>query len=206
MDGRSAAVPGFQPSLHGLHFANAFPPGPTVRIWRLDPRWVGVGDAAAGLCGGMSWFVREAFEAGVEVPPDTTPPANGSPLFRRIVRRQVLSLDWLQIPFRFYVLSAWARGQPGRRALERDWLSITGDIDAGRLPMVGLIRHASWNPFGLTSDHQVLAYAYSEHDGTRRLRIYDPNHPDRDDVELVIDADGLRQSTGEPLLDVFDAG
>src|SRR4051794_3831824 len=96
MDRLEGAVAGFVPSVHGLHFANRFPAGPTVKLGVLDPRWVGVGDATAGLCGGMSWLVRERFEAGQPIPGDTTAPANGSPLFQSIVRRQVQSLDWLR--------------------------------------------------------------------------------------------------------------
>ena len=75
----SNAVPGFLPSVNGLQFANRFPPGPTLTLGPIDPRWVGIGDASAGLCGGMSWLVRERFEAGLAVPPTTEPPANGSP-------------------------------------------------------------------------------------------------------------------------------
>src|SRR5258705_13983917 len=78
----SNAVPGFLPSTHGLRFANRFPPGPTLRLGPIDPRWIGVGDAAAGLCGGMSWFVRERFEAGRPGPLDSVAPAKGWPLFR----------------------------------------------------------------------------------------------------------------------------
>src|ERR671921_294412 len=92
----SNAVPGFLPSTHGLRFANRFPPGPTVRLGLVDPRRIGIGDATAGLCGGMSWFVRERFEAGLPIPTQTEPPPNGSPLFRALVRRQVLSLDWFR--------------------------------------------------------------------------------------------------------------
>ena len=39
----SNAVPGFVPSVHGLHFANRFPAGPTLRVGVLDPRWLGIG-------------------------------------------------------------------------------------------------------------------------------------------------------------------
>ena len=84
-----------------LHFPNRFPSGPTVQVGPLDPRWVGVGDASSGLCGGMSWYVRERFEAGKPVAARNEPPTNGSPLFRAIVRRQVLSLDWFRVPLRF---------------------------------------------------------------------------------------------------------
>ena len=106
----SNAVPGFLPSTHGLRFANRFPPGPTLRLGPIDPRWIGIGDASAGLCGGMSWFVRERFEAGLPVPVDAEAPANGSPLFRALVRRQVLSLDWMRTPLRFWWMGAIGSG------------------------------------------------------------------------------------------------
>ena len=38
------------------------------------PRWVGVGNADAGLCGGISWFVRECFETGLAPMPAVTSP------------------------------------------------------------------------------------------------------------------------------------
>ena len=61
-------VPGFLPSTHGLHFANRFAPGPTVRLGPFDTRWIGgLGDASAGLCGGMAWYVRERFAAGLPI-------------------------------------------------------------------------------------------------------------------------------------------
>ena len=36
----SNAVAGFLPSVNGLHFANRWEPGPTVRLGILDPRLV----------------------------------------------------------------------------------------------------------------------------------------------------------------------
>jgi hypothetical protein len=203
------AVPGFAPSVHGLHFANRWEPGPTVRLGFIDPRIVGVGDAKSGLCGGMVWFVRERFTVGSPVPPDTTAPANGSPLFRAIVRRQILSLDWMRIPFRFWRAASMAPDALARRSLEREWPGIRSAIDAGRLPMVGLIRHHGRNPMELDRDHQVLAYGYSVddgpdgNDGAITLRLYDPNWPDRDDVTVTLSPTGMGQSTGERLLGVI---
>jgi hypothetical protein len=201
----SNAVPGFLPSVHGLHFSNRFPPGPTVRLGFIDPRIVGVGDAEAGLCGGMSWFVRERFESGLPVPSDTTAPENGSPLFRAIVRRQVRSLDWLRGPLRFWVAAVRSRDRLRRATLEVEWPRIRRAIDAGRLPMVGLVRHHGWNPFELTKDHQVLAYAYESDGpaGPHTIRLYDPNWPNRDDVSITLAKDGFSQSTGESLLGVI---
>ena len=204
----SNTVPGFLPSVHGLHFANRYPRGPTVRLGFIDPRWVGVGNAEAGLCGGMSWFVRERFETGQPIPADTTAPDNGSPLFRAIVRRQVLSLDWLRGPLRFWLSAGTAPDRLKRRTLDVEWPRIRAAIDAGRLPMLGLVRHLSWNPFDLTKDHQVLAYAYESAGptGPHTLRLYDPNWPNRDDVSITLLGGGFSQSTGEPLFGVIALG
>ena len=201
----SNAVAGFLPSTNGLHFANRWEPGPTVRLGILDPRLVGVGDARAGLCGGMSYFVREWFETGKPIPSDMTAPANGSPLFKAIVRRQILSLEWMRIPLRFWRAAAMDPAGLERRTLVQEWPRIRAEIDAGRLAMIGLIRHHGTNPMHLDRDHQVLAFGY-EADGPTgplTIRVYDPNWPDRDDITLELSAAGFRQSTGEVLLGVI---
>jgi hypothetical protein len=199
------AVAGFLPSTHGLHFANRYPPGPTVRLGFIDPRLVGVGDAEAGLCGGMSWFVREWFESGRPIPPDTTVPDNGSPLFRAIVRRQVYSLDWLRGPLRFWRAAASSPERLRERTLEVEWPKIRAEIDAGRLALVGLVRHHGWNPFDLPKDHTVLAYGYETDpaSGAITVRLYDPNWPDRDDVTLTLALNGFRQTTGEGMFGII---
>ncbi len=220
----SGAVPGFLPSVHGFRFPNRWPPGPTVTFGPFDPRIVGIGDASTGLCGGMVSTVRDLFEARMSPPADGQPPANGSPRFRSIVRRQVESLDWLRTPLRFLDLQALRPDPPSRVssilrraparlvAIRDEWPRIRADIDAGRAPIVGLIRVASSSPWDLTHNHQVLAYGYDDDADGIRIRIYDPNHPARDDVELRVslepgdlgaDAIRLAQSTGEPLLGFF---
>ena len=199
----SNAVPGFLPSVHGLRFANRFPPGPTLRLGPIDPRWFGIGDASAGLCGGMSWFVRERFEAGLPVPTGTKPPANGSPLFHALVRRQVLSLDWLRTPLRFWWMGAIGPKRALRRSREIEWPRIRADIDAGRLAMVGLVRHQGMSPWRLTDSHQVLAFAYDVEGDAVTRRIYDPNWPVRDDVTVAVDRQGICQSTGESLAGIL---
>lgn len=225
----SNAVPGFLPSVHGLRFANTFPPGPTLTLAGIDPRRFGIGDASAGLCGGMALTARDLWEARVAAPPAGTPPANGSPRFRALVRRQVESLDWFRVPLRYLDLQAFRpdppagiaailRREPPRVAsLLREWPRIRAEIDSGHPSVVGLIRAAGWSPWTLTRNHQVLAYAYDEGVDRITIRVYDPNHPARDDVALELrvamaatDAGrpwreriALAQSTGEPLLGVF---
>src|SRR5262245_58446696 len=97
----SAVVEGFVPSVHGLHFANAFPSVPALHF-PVPPGapvlQLPIGNAADGLCGGMCWYVRERFEAGEPIPPDRVAPGPESPLFLSIVRRQAMSLDWLRVP------------------------------------------------------------------------------------------------------------
>lgn len=195
----SNAVAGFLPSSHGLHFSNRFPPGPTVRLGFIDPRRIGIGDASTGLCGGMSWYVRQRFEAGQSVPPESEPPANGSALFRALVRLQVNSLEWFRTPFAFWWMGAFGRDRIARRTRERELPRIRTRIDAGRLAQVGLVRHQGLNPFNLTRSHQVVAYGYTIEGETVRLNLYDPNWPDRDDIDVVIEPGLIRQSTGEPL-------
>jgi hypothetical protein len=223
------AVPGFLPSVHGLRFANAFPPGPTLTFAGLDPRRLGFGDASAGLCGGMALTARDLYEAGVVAPGDGAPPANGSPRFRALVRRQVESLDWFRVPLRYLDLQAFRpdpptglaallRREPPRvDALLREWPRIRDEIDAGHPSVVGLIRAAGSSPWALTRNHQVLAYRYEETPEAITIHVYDPNHPARDDVTLAVgiasgaeavtrpwrDRITLRQSTGEPLLGFF---
>jgi len=195
----SNAVPGFLPSTNGFHFANRFPPGPTLKLGVLDPRWVGIGDAAAGLCGGMAWEARDRFVAGRPIPPDTEAPANGSPLFRALVRSQVRSLRWFLTSWQFW----WAGVIGPERALadtrESVVPGIRRGIDAGRLPLVGLVRHTGANPWAMTDSHQVLVFAYTVDDASTTIRLYDPNWPERDDVTITVDADRIRQSSGEVL-------
>jgi hypothetical protein len=222
----AGAVPGFLPSVHGLSFANAFPPGPTLRLGPLDPRIVGFGDASAGLCGGMALTARDLYEAGQCAPDGDDPPANGSPRFRSLVRRQVQSLDWLRVPLRYFDLQALRPDPPSglAAALRREpprvvaildeWPRIRSEIDRGHPSIVGLIRTGGGSPWDLTRNHQVLAFAYAADDRFVTLRVYDPNHPRRDDVELRAslsavdeapwrDRIRLTQSTGEPLLGFF---
>ncbi len=175
-------VPGFLPSVHGLHFANAFPAGPTLRLGRIDPRVVGIGDASSGLCGGMALTARDLWAAGVPAPEGAQPPANGSRRFRALVRRQVQSLDWLRVPLRYAMLALLhaeapsalpgLRPEGARRpilrrgpvrvpTLRREWPRVRASLDAGRPCLLELIRVGGLAPASLARNHQVLAWAYT---------------------------------------------
>jgi hypothetical protein len=201
-----AIVPGFLPSSGGLHFDNRFPHVPirTIALPGLPP--IGLGDAANGLCGGMTYTARDLFEASAPVPPDPAPPAEGSPRFDRLVDRQFDSFDNLRVPLRFYDLMSPTRPDTesffarlaGRFGLDRnsrtwvaiaiEWPSIKADIDAGRLTNVGLVRVVSADPGMLGHNHQVMAYGYDIDGSAVALRIYDPNFANDDTIRLTFDS------------------
>jgi hypothetical protein len=214
-DAMTNAVLDFRPSRNGFHFPNRFEPSRTQRL--LEPK-----TTVMGLCGGMSFAVRDLFDRHVDPPADAEPPRRGSRSYATLFRRQVQSFDWLRLPLRFWRLSAlhpepptwWSRvirARPlGEIVRDEEWPAIRAEIDAGRLAHVGALRFLSPNPLKLTRNHQVLAYAYRAEADAVTLRIYDPNWPDRDDVELRMDLSDpggprFSQSTGEVLYAFFQA-
>lgn len=223
---RTNALPGFKPSVHGFRFSNRWPVGPAFEL-RAGYLRIGIGEVSEGLCGGMCFAVADRYLANEPAPADPVAPGPGTPLFREIVRRQLVSFDrWGLVPARFWLtLLRLAVGRWTGAAQVAEWRRICSDIDSGRPAMVGLVRSGRINPFGLTTNHQVLAYAYQASALSGTLRIYDPNHPGVDDVEIRIRRAGaeaadradetdeigasepgknpafaLEQKTGEPLL------
>jgi hypothetical protein len=209
------SVMDFRPSRHGLHFPNSFEPARLTRLLQPSAR-------VMGLCGGMAFVVRDLFERQLPPPPETVPPAPGSQRYRALYRREVESFDWLRLPIRFWVWSAlhpevptwWSRllrRRPiGELSLEEEFPRIRAQIDAGELAMIGLVRGRSFDPRRLTLNHQVLGYGYRVDPTRISIRIYDPNHPDGDSVEVWIHLapatqPRLESSTGEPLRGVFSA-
>jgi hypothetical protein len=175
----------------------------------------------------MVMTVRDLFEAGMSAA-GRPQPANGTPRFQSIVRRQVQSLDWFRVPVRYYDLMAFRPDPPsglaammGREpprvdAVDREWRWIRAVVEGGHLCPIGIVRTMSNSPWQLTQNHQVLGFAYTAADdgSSFAIRIYDPNHPGDDTVELraSIDPDVVRperdrvhlsQSSGEPLLGFF---
>lgn len=194
------SIPGFLPSIAGFHFTNRWPSAPTMRFAFRVPGPVPVelelriGDAANGLCGGMALATRDRWARGEAPPPDREPPAEGSALFREIVRRQIDSLELGVAVVRFYRAGAASDRVRARIAVRDTWPAIRREIDAGRPAVLGLVHVASADPRRLTANHQVLAYGYAldAPAGRASLRIYDPNHPDDDTIRLIVSLDETR--------------
>ena len=94
----SARVPGFTPSSSGFRFNNTFPAGiPVVNIPMPGlalagaPVTIPVGDASNRVCGGMVDAALDLFLAQprLRVPPDTSPPAWGTPPTDYILARLI---------------------------------------------------------------------------------------------------------------------
>jgi hypothetical protein len=194
----------FRPSRYGFRFRNSWPSQP-ARTVNLGFVRIPIGDTARGLCGGMIFAARDRFERDEDGPPDSTPPAAGTPLFKEIVDRQFASFGRLfSVPIRFWIAAAGGASRRARETVRDAWPAIRADIDAGRPSMIGLVRLATRNPLAPLG-HQVVGFRYAETAERVAIGVYDPNHPGMDDVEIVLErsADGgvgLTQSTGEDVI------
>jgi hypothetical protein len=209
----SVRVPDFTPSVNGFAFANSWPHN-AIRQFRLgNVATLNIGDAANGLCGGMSFTVADLHRARLAAPADPSPPAAGTPRYRYIVDRQITSFDDGKLPLRFFrlmsptrpdrepALSVWL----GRIGVDRhsrtyvmvheEWPSIRRTIDGGDVAMIGLVRVVSRDPLKLSSNHQVLAYGYDTDGPKVTLRICDPNWPRDDSVTITLDTSDPTGST-----------
>ncbi|HEX8100028.1 MAG TPA: hypothetical protein VF660_07500 [Actinomycetota bacterium] len=192
---KAVRVAGFAPSTSGFHFANAFPSAPVIEFGRGSLR-LPVGNAADGLCGGMIFAARDLFEAGHAPPADTEPPAPRSPLFRHLVRRLFDSFDLPSGPIRYLTWTAlpesdtrWGLRGLAWRSVRNEWPKVKRDLDRGVLAPLGVVRLRSLKPWKVGQNHQLLAYGYDldERPGRVFLQVYDPNHPDADDLTLKFD-------------------
>ena len=184
----------FLPSHDGLHYANSWPAVPDLTI----PTPLGaipVGNAANGLCGGMSFAVRDLFEAHTLPPEGPTQPEWGSPAFRYIVSRLI---DSFCLPTGVLEYYAWMNfpthdlwfGPHGTswRTIRQEMPRLRATIDAGHPCPLGLVQVHSTDVNDLGRNHQVLAYGYVDAGPRTTVRIYDPNYPDDDGVTIGFDS------------------
>jgi hypothetical protein len=218
----SVFVPGFRPSVNGLHFSNAWP---SVPDWTIPLPVVGtisIGNASKGMCGGMTFTVRDLYQAHRPPPPDRTAPASG-PVFTYVSRRL---LDSWNIPggvLRYLQLmnpllsDHEAPFEPlghGRAwiMIRQEWPGIKADLDRRTLSTVSLVTVKSINPADLGKNHQVLAYGYELNGTTLTMHLYDPNHADDDSITMSLDighpdeATPVRYSYGATVYCFFRSG
>jgi hypothetical protein len=151
----------------------------------------------------MVLAAADLFEAGRRPPAETEPPAAGSPMLDHLTWRLLESWDLPTGPLRYLTWmgepDAGSGSRPGlRRRTAGELPRICAALDAGRLCALGVVTVASRNPLKLGLNHQVLAYGYRlDLPGADVvLRVYDPNQPDDDTVEIRCDPTGARSPEG----------
>jgi hypothetical protein len=195
--------PTFRPSAHGFKFVNRFEGSPLP--FSLGEAEKGLGlPSHFGLCGGMSSAAADFYLAERPVPSTGIAPAQGTPLYNYLYKRQVASLgalgtyatkfvSWMALPDgtadgtnaltwdtlaevrRRFEPAAPAR--PGQRAEVKPVNPVV---------VLGLVLVSFRQTRELWQNHQVLVYGVREAppaNGQPRgvdLLIYDPNYPGAD--------------------------
>ncbi len=170
---------GFRPSHDGFAFANT---------WRDVVLGV---VASRGRCGGMVFAALDAFVAEAPLPQGSRErvlPEHDSPLARWIWRRQldsVMLLPGANVA-RFTRFTYLPSGNPlgVAAATRRSLLTLFDLLRSGRPVPLGLVSGLGFPH--IARNHQVLAYAADFREDDVLVRIYDPNHPLRDDVVLKV--------------------
>jgi hypothetical protein len=197
----------FLPSSDGFAFANSWPSEPAVSV-PTPFGSIGIGNAAAGLCGGMVFAALDYWHA--RQPPRASRPAPGTPLFQFIVRRLVDSwhvpagvaeyYQWMNLPdgdTSMDVLGYPLVTQRGVswRTIQQQWPEVMASIDAGQPAALGLVTIASARPSMIVHNHQVLAYGYLLSGTEVTVQVYDPNSGPDDGVHITFDTAAPAQAT-----------
>jgi hypothetical protein len=216
VNGTAGPAP-FLPSVDGLGFRNAWPPQPAVVVSTPFGQ-VDIGDASAGLCGGMVFAALDYWHARLSAP--AAQPAHGDPFYGFIVKRLVDSwhvpagiaqyYQWMNLPDGDSGFDVFARHVVSERGLawrtiQVQWPQVRADLDAGSPSPLGLVTVASANPKDLGLNHQVLAYGYqADRAGSSvTVDVYDPNSGPVDGVTITFDtADPTRPTVFAHTIDI----
>jgi hypothetical protein len=213
------AASAFDARRHGFRFVNAFAGDVLVDVPLVGQ--VDLGDAAYGLCGGMTWAALDGFAAGAEAPAGggadgSEPPESGTKLRSYLYGRQVDSLE-ADDAYLVRTLLAWS-WRPVKSSLlwtgllelsiEEFEERIAPSLDAGRPVALCLVRSdvrdyvpsgESLGAEGFLENHQVLAIGYRRCAATAGMGehwgidVYDPNAP-RSVCTLHFSAEGRAET------------
>jgi len=197
----------FQASHDGFAFTNAWPSEPAVVVPTPFGQ-ISIGNAAAGLCGGMVFAALDYWNAGIA--PPSARPAPADPLYRYIVRRLTDSwhlpagvaqyYQWMNLPdgdTGFDLLGRHVVTERGVawHTIQEQWPQIAADLDSATPAALGVVTVASANPADLGANHQVLAYAYEAAASQVTVRVYDPNSGRNDGIYIRFDPRAPTQPT-----------
>ena len=198
--GKTVPNPGsFLPSQDGFAFTNAWPSEPAV-VLPTPFGNINIGNAAAGLCGGMVFAALDYWHAAIPLP--AARPAQGEALYGYLVRRLVDSwhlqagvaqyYQWMNLPdgdTGFDVLGQHVVTDRGLawRTIQTQWPQIAADLDHGTPAALGVVTVASASPADLGRNHQVLACGYDASASQVTVRVYDPNSGQNDGIHIQFD-------------------
>lgn len=192
----SNRIPGFLPSVNGLHFDNSAEQlaGKTFPIVTLPIVGPITASAGGGICGGFVFVVIDLFvhKPPLAPPADTAVPDQGSPLFEYLGKRFAASFgpigfanaikatDWVMANSEDAVIQLTP--SLAHRMVTTEWPKIKADIDAGKIAPLYLVMAPQGDPVkALQHSHQVAAFGYDLADnGDLTLLVYDPNEHDVD--------------------------
>jgi hypothetical protein len=189
----------FLPSQQGFPFTNSWPSQPAVVVPTPFGK-INIGNAAAGLCGGMVFAALDYWQAG-QLPP-ARQPTPADPLYGYLVRRLIDSwhipagvaryYQWMNLPDgdSGLDLGGWHIGTVrglASRTISGQWPQIAAGLDRGIPVPLGLVTVASANPADLRLNHQAVACGSQESGGQVTVQVYDPNSGQRDDVFIRFD-------------------
>jgi len=197
----------FLPSRDGFAFINAWPSEPAVAV-DTPLGTINIGNAAAGLCGGMVFAALDYWHAGIS--PPATRPGPGEPLYQYIVQRLINSWHVPAGVLQYYQWMNLPNGDTGSnllgrqitierglswRTIETQWPQIKADLDSGTPAALGVVTVASANPADLGVNHQVLAYRYDASASQVTVHVYDPNRGQADGIYISFDPRAPEQPT-----------
>jgi hypothetical protein len=197
----------FVPSRDGFGFDNSWPSQPAV-VLPTPFGEIRLGDASAGLCGGMAFAALDHWRAGVA--PPTERPGQGERLYRFIVDRLIDSwhlptgvvqyYQWMNLPdadtsFNVFGRRVLTERGLGWRTIRTQWPQVRADLKRGVPVPLGVVTVASRDPRDLAANHQVLAFGHSTEGSRVTLKVYDPNRGRRDDVFIAFDTSARARTT-----------
>ena len=189
----------FLASRDAFAFTNAWPSEPAVVVPSPFGK-ISIGNAAAGLCGGMVFAAFDYWHAGTA--PPAARPAPGQPLYGYIVQRLIDSwhlpagvaeyYQWMNMPdgdtgFDLAGQHIVTERGVAWHTIQNQWPQIAAVLDSGMPAALGVVTIASANPADLGANHQVLAYGYGASASQVTVRVYDPNSGRNDGIYIRFD-------------------
>jgi hypothetical protein len=181
------------PVNHGFAFRNSFPG--YALPFRL-PNFPGIRevDSIHGLCGGISAAIYDFYLCGRSVPKTDKVPEKGTSLYRYLYKRQMQTYGMIGetvMKFGEWMLLPDDGPNSIKTRTYKSLQSIKSELDEGNAVLLGLV-YVDWrNGFQIWNNHQVLAYRYSEIDGTGKTSLFiaDPNYPRKANVRIESQVD-----------------